>query len=302
MTDGGMTGGGTTGGGMTGDGTSADWTASLRGRSYIVTGAARGLGRAYAALLLDAGAHVLLNDVDAEALARTAAELGGHGDRMATSTASVTDSTTGEALVDTCVRRWGRVDGLVNNAGIAYVAAIAEDTPARQRELIDVNLVGAMGCGSAALRRMLEQGFGAIVNVTSAAALGGRGLTAYASSKAAILGLTWTWAVEVEGTGVRVNAVSPVAVTRMSVDPSGPPPDRIAPVVGWLLSDASADLNGQVVRFDGRRLGLVAPPRPIPVAALDRDWSSAELVAALDDLRARRTPVGAAALVADYAG
>jgi NAD(P)-dependent dehydrogenase (short-subunit alcohol dehydrogenase family) len=286
---------------MTGNGTDA-WTASLRGRAYIVTGAARGLGRAYAAMLLAAGARVVLNDVDADALARTAAELGDDADRIATSNASVTDSATGEALVDLCGRRWGRVDGLVNNAGIAYLATVADDTPARQRELIEVNLLGALWCGSAVLRRLLEQGSGAIVNITSGAALGGRGLAAYASSKAAILGLTYSWAVEVEGTGVRVNALSPVAVTRMSVDPSGPPPERIAPVVGWLLSDASADLNGQVIRFDGQRLGLIAPPGPVPVTTLAPDWSPTDLEAALHGLRARRTPVGAAAIVTDYAG
>jgi Short-chain alcohol dehydrogenase of unknown specificity len=286
---------------MTGHGTDA-WKASLRGRAYIVTGAARGLGRAYAAELLAAGARVVLNDVDADALARTVAEFGADADQIATSNASVTDSATGEALVDLCGRRWGRVDGLVNNAGIAYLAAVADDTPARQRELIEVNLLGALWCGSAVLRRLLEQRSGAIVNITSGAALGGRGLAAYASSKAAILGLTYSWAVEAEGTGVRVNALSPVAVTRMSVDPSGPPPERIAPVVGWLLSDASADFNGQVVRFDGHHLGLIAPPGPVPVTTLAPDWSPTDLEAALDGLRARRTPVGAAAIVTDYAG
>lgn len=249
-------------------GDTRDWH-GLQGLATIVTGAAGGLGLAYARDLARRGARLVLNDLDPAALGEAVESVRAAGGVAVAVCADVAEWSTGELLVRRCVEEFGRVDGLVNNAGVLHVAGPAEEDPARFRAALEVNVAGSYTCGIHALRQMLAQGSGSVVNISSGAAYGFPGLAAYGATKAAVLGMTRSWALDVEGTPVRCNAVMPVGATRMahsaaswvrSVSGTWPagevPPERPASVVAYLLDDVSAGINGHVVGYDGHRLSV----------------------------------------------
>lgn len=252
--------------------------ASLDGKAVVVTGAGRGLGEAYAWHLCRAGAAVVVNDVDAEAATRTADDIRTGGFPAVASTHSVSDPESAQAIVELCLERYGRIDGLVNNAGLTYETLPWEDDPIRARDVIEVNVLGTIYTGLAALRAMKDRGSGSIVNISSGASLGQRTLGAYSASKGAVASLTYSWALDLEAVGIRVNAVCPVGYTRMvwnsermrrKVTPDHTP-DRIAPLVAYLLSDDSAGITGQLVRCNGSQLHIVGQPYFKP-PILERD-------------------------------
>jgi NAD(P)-dependent dehydrogenase (short-subunit alcohol dehydrogenase family) len=258
---------------------------SLDGKAVVVTGAGRGLGEAFAIALGRAGAMVLVNDVDGDAARRTAGAIRAEGHPAVVSDHTVTDPDAAQAIVDLCVDRFGRVDGLVNNAGLTYETLPWEDDPSRARELIEVNVLGTVYTGLAALRRMKEQGGGSIVNISSGASLGQRTLATYAASKGAVASLTYSWALDLEAVGIRVNAVCPLAHTRMVWSseralrkcPPERTPDRIAPLVVFLIGDRSAGITGQMIRCNGPQLHIVGQPY-LKSPILERDVWDAETV------------------------
>lgn len=262
----------------------------LDGKAVVITGAGRGLGRAYALHAAEAGAAVVVNDVDPEPAAEVAALITGAGGKAEVSTHSVTDADEATAMVAQCVRGFGTIDGLVNNAGLNYQVPPWDDDPARIRELVEVNVLGTMFAGMAALRVMRERGSGVLVNVASGALLGKRGGAAYSASKGAVASLTYSWAADLAEAGVRVNAISPLAWTRMveadkvererlSRDLT---PELAAPLVTYLLSDLSAGVTGQLIRLRGDKLHLVRQHAvKEPVLTRPR-WDVEDFVAAFD--------------------
>ncbi|HEV2781113.1 MAG TPA: SDR family oxidoreductase [Actinophytocola sp.] len=258
---------------------------SLDGKAVVVTGAGRGLGEAFAVELGRAGAMVVVNDVDADAARRVADAMRAEGHPAVVSTHTVTDAEAAQAIVDLCVERFGRVDGLVNNAGIHYEVLPWDDDPDRARELIEVNLLGTLYTGLAALRAMKDTGGGSIVNISSGASLGQRTLATYSASKGAVASLTYSWALDLEAVGIRVNAVCPLAHTRMVWSseralrkcPPDRTPDRIAPLVVFLISDRSAGITGQMIRCNGPQLHLVGQPY-LKFPILERDIWDADTV------------------------
>ncbi|KAA9160079.1 SDR family NAD(P)-dependent oxidoreductase [Amycolatopsis acidicola] len=275
---------------------------SLAGKVIVVTGAARGLGRAYAARLAARGARVVVNDV--AGVADVVEQL-----RLAGATAfgcagSVADPDTAETLVGTCLREFGRIDGLVNNAGVRPEGWSWEEDPEITRRTVEVNLLGTLHCGAAALKAMVRQGSGSIVNVSSRAQAGIPRSATYAATKGAVASLTYSWALDVPP-GVRVNAIAPQARgtgTRRPgtvFRPEEPEPEAIAPLVTYLLSDAAARVNGQVVRLIGRpagmALGVVKHPRGARVLTDPGGWTEEAIAAAFaGDLGPDLEPVGAA--------
>ena len=187
----------------------------LAGKSVVVTGAGRWLGEAFAVHAAHAGASVVVNDVDAECARRVVDTIREHGGRAVASGASVAVAEQAEELVAGCVAEFGRIDGLVNNAGLNYETLPWEDEPDAMRELVEVNVLGPMYTGVAAMRAMLPHGGGSIVNISSGASFGQRKLGTYAASKCAVASLTYAWALDCEQVGIRVNAVCPLAHTRM---------------------------------------------------------------------------------------
>jgi NAD(P)-dependent dehydrogenase (short-subunit alcohol dehydrogenase family) len=258
----------------------------LAGKAVLVTGAGRGLGRAYAIDTAARGAAVVVNDVDRDGVEETVAAIAAEGGRARPAVASVASWEGAERLVASAVEAFGSIDGLVNNAGVMPVGAPWAETEERIRSVVEVNLLGPMFCGIHALRRMRRQGAGAIVNVTSGAHLGTRDLTSYGATKGGVASLTYGWAIHAAEVGARVNAISPLAQTPMMAQfldqPVGALPEHVAPVVSYLLSDRAAAVNGQVVRLDGSALSLLRPPLYSDTRVEGEVFSFAEIAAAFD--------------------
>lgn len=276
------------------------------GKAVVITGAGRGLGRAYAMLAAGKGARVVVNDIDAAAAAETVQAIRDAGGDAVAEGSDIGTWDGAGALVGACVERFGRIDGLVNNAGLFYLSRPQDERPERMRAIVEVNVLGPAFCGVHALRHMLAQDAGAIVNVTSGAHAGISDQAMYGATKGAVASLTYAWAVDVAGTGVRVNAVSPIAKSRMydamlaykgpekSRDTTIRPEHNAAPVV-FLLSDAAAGINGQVVRISPPRLSLVAHPSEAPGHAMADRWTVEDVRRAFAaDLKDSLQPLGMA--------
>ena len=239
----------------------------LEGRAVLVTGAGAGLGRAYAIDLASAGARVVVNDVDGESAEAVAAEIAQLGGVAVPAPGSVADPDVAQRIVESAVAAFDRLDGLVNNAGIFYVAEPFEEEVAEAREMVEINLLGSLYCGLYAIRYMVEHGGGSIVNDTSGAQAGMRRRGTYGATKGATASLTYGWALDLADRGVRVNAISPIARTGMvergvargergtDIDPA-----RVAPLVTYLISDDSAEVTGHLIRLEGPELSVLSRP------------------------------------------
>ena len=260
---------------------------ALQGKAVVITGAGRGMGEAHARLAAAEGARVVVNDVDASEAERVAASIRAAGGEARARVADISSWDDAEALVQFCVASFGALDGFVNNAALFHMALAREETEARVRRIFEVNVLGAAFCGYAALRQMLRQGSGSLVNVTSGAHSGIRGMSAYGATKGAAASLTYNWALDAEGSGVRVNAVSPMAQTRMveatrefarthgnmPVHRITIPPENNSPLVIFLLSDLSKAVNGQVVRIQGSSMNLVTHPAALSPGVERDTWT-----------------------------
>jgi len=241
---------------------------SLEGRVALVTGAARGIGAATAVALAEAGARVAVLDRDGDGIERTADAIGRAGSDALAIPADVTDVPAMERAVDTVVAEWGRLDVLVNNAGIVRDATLGKVSDEDWTATLDVNLRGAMIGTRAALRLMRAAGAGRILSATSVVArMGNYGQTAYAASKAGIIGLTRAWARELGPLGITANAVAPgfidtdmargvpekvlsALLERTAARRLGRP-EEVAAVYVFLASDLASFMNGAVVGVDG---------------------------------------------------
>ena len=220
---------------------------SLNGRVAIVTGAGGGLGRQHALFLARHGARVVVNDLGQEAADRVAAEIVAAGGEALAITASVTDEAGVAAMVARTVDRWGRVDILINNAGILRDKSFTKMSLDDFRLVIDVHLMGAAVCTKAVWEIMREQRFGRIVMTTSSSGLYGNfGQANYGAAKMALVGLMQTLAIEGEKYGIRVNCLAPTAATQMT---------------HGVLSDTSLDLLDPAL-VSPALLALVADDAP----------------------------------------
>jgi NAD(P)-dependent dehydrogenase (short-subunit alcohol dehydrogenase family) len=189
----------------------------LNGRVAIVTGAGGGLGRAHALMLARHGARVVVNDMQADAAERVAAEIAAAGGEALAVRASVTDEAEVAAMVHSATLAWGGVDILVNNAGILRDRSFAKMDLADFRLVVEVHLMGAAICSKAVWDQMRERRFGRIVMTTSSSGLYGNfGQANYGAAKMALVGLMQTLALEGEKYGIRVNCLAPTAATAMT--------------------------------------------------------------------------------------
>ena len=241
------------------------------GRVVIITGAGGGLGRAHALELARRGAHVVVNDlggaVDGSgrstgAAQRVVDEITAAGGSAVANGDSVATAEGGQAIVTAAVEAFGRVDVVVNNAGILRDKAFHKMDAAMVDAVVDVHLKGAFFVSLPAFRLMREQGYGRIVSTTSASGLFGNfGQANYGAAKAGLAGLTRVLAIEGAGRGIKVNAIAPIANTRMTQDLLGElsalvSPETVSPLVAYLAHEECV-ANGHVYSVAGGRIARI---------------------------------------------
>ncbi|GAB3806163.1 SDR family oxidoreductase [Micromonospora zhanjiangensis] len=291
----------------------------LNGRVAVVTGAARGLGRAYAEALAVAGAAVVINDADARAASEVADRLTAAGAAAVAEPGAVGPAEVARRLVDRAVETYGRLDVLVTNAGILRDRMLWKMSDEEFDAVLDVHLRGTFTCVRAAVTRMREQGDGGrIIAVGSPAGQRGNvGQTNYSAAKAAIVGAVRTWSMECARAGITVNAVVPVAATAMTAtipafqehvvawQDQGTPlprwlragegfgvPEDAAGLVVFLASARAAGITGQAIGIGGDRLSVWSHPQEVATAYRDGGWSAEAIEAAWPALDRFTQPVG----------
>ena len=260
-------------------------TGEFDGRIVVVTGAGSGIGRASALAFAAAGASVVVNDIDAATAQSTVDEIVGAGRVAHAHAADVGDSAAVDALIDATVERFGRLDVLHNNAGYGLPGRVDNTSDETFAEMLRVNLCGVLYGTRAALRHMIGQRSGVIVNTASNAALGApRDRAAYGSAKAGVIALTRSTAVENGRHGIRAVAICPgpietPAFLRFAPDPDfyraqipirrlGRPED-VAELAVFLASDRAAFLTGVAISLDGGLSARLSAPLLTPDDLLD---------------------------------
>lgn len=271
----------------------------LDGKVAVVTGAGRGLGRAYAEALATAGAAVVVNDVDADAADEVTRAVASAGGKAVMVSAPVGSAEVADKLVETAVQAFGRLDVMVTNAGVLRDGVLWKMTDEAFDEVIDTHLRGTFTCARAAALRFREQDEGGRIIVVGSPAgqHGNFGQTNYAAAKAGIVAFARTWSMELRKAAVTVNAIVPTAWTAMTASipiyaplaervqrgEALPPkvrrehalgmPEDCAPLVVWLSSDASAGVTGQAIGIGGDVLTLYSHPRKERVAVHEGGWT-----------------------------
>lgn len=240
----------------------------LKEKVAIITGAARGIGRETALLFACEGARVVVSDLDVSAGAQTVAEIQQSGGRALFVKTDVSQRADAQNLAERTVKEFGRIDVLINNAGILKDATLLKMTEEQFDHVIAVNLKGTFNCTQAVAPVMISQGKGKIINVSSVVGLYGNfGQTNYVATKAGVIGMTKVWARELGRKGICVNVVAPGFIgTEMLMTipekilsmmkekiPLGRlgEPKEVAQLYLFLASDESDYINGAVISIDG---------------------------------------------------
>jgi len=271
----------------------------LNGKVAAVTGAGRGLGKAYATALGAAGAAVVVNDLDFDLAEETAKGIVAAGGSAVAEGSAIGSTQAAEAIVTKAVEEFGRLDVMVTNAGILRDRSLLKMADEDFDLVVETHLRGTFTCARAAARQFKEQGGGGrlILIGSPAGQRASFGQTGYTASKAGIVGLVRTWAAELERSGATVNAVIPVALTRMVATIPGmaelaeqaergePLPadvrasglgtaDDVAPLVVFLASDEAAGITGQAIGAGGDRISIWSHPTEVVVESREGGWSA----------------------------
>jgi len=239
------------------------------GQVAMVTGGGQGIGAETARLFAQGGAKVVLVDWNEDAAQEIAAEINGNGGSALAAKCDVSKREDVEAAVGLAVKEFGRLDVMVNNAGITRDSSLLKMEPHQWDQVIAVNLTGVFNCAQVAARQMKEQNYGRILSASSTSAFGNFGQTNYSATKAGVVGMTKTLAIELARYGVTANAVAPgfiqtamtdaipadireVAVSKIPVGRAGIPLD-IARTYLFLASPDAGFITGQLIVVDGGR-------------------------------------------------
>lgn len=263
-------------------------------RVAVITGAGRGLGRAYALLLASQGARVVVNDpgvsikgdgLDAGPAQDVVREIQAAGGEAVACTESVATPEGGKAIIDTALEHYGRIDILIHNAGNVRYGSLKEISHEDFRAVVDVHLMGAFHVVRPAFPIMCAAGYGRIVLTSSIGGLyGNNNCVNYGVSKAGMVGLNNVVALEGEAEGVKCNIILPGAVTRMAegLDTSVYPPmgpELVAPVVGWLAHESCSVTGEMLVSAAGRVARAYIAETP---GVYQPSWTSAEVGAQIN--------------------
>ncbi len=233
----------------------------FEGRVAIVTGAGRGIGRAYARLLAERGAHVVVNDlggsmegvgVDAGPASTVVAEIAAAGGTALADHHDVATTDGAQAVVDAAVEQYGRVDIVINNAGIIRWAGLPDVDAANLEQHLAVHVFGSFNTTRAAWPHMVDQGYGRIVMTTSSGMFGLPANLSYATAKAGVIGMTRSLTVAGAAHGIKVNLIAPAAMTRMAGGPTDEvaeddpmAPDLVAPMAAFLAHE-DCPVSGEI--------------------------------------------------------
>lgn len=245
----------------------------VKDRVAIVTGAGRGLGEASAIRLAEEGAKIVVSDIDLETAQQTADKIKTMGREAIAQKTDISQRKEAEELIETAMKTFGRIDILVNNAGITRDMSIRKMSEEDWDIVLNINLKGAFNCTQFAVKHMIEQKYGKIINISSRAYMGNPGQANYSASKAGILGLTKSLAMELGKHNITVNAIAPGliktpgvitlahyekiaerAIQNTPLGRLGEPVD-IANVVLFLASDEASYITGDVLHVTGGRYG-----------------------------------------------
>lgn len=278
----------------------------LPDQAIVITGAGRGIGRAYAHAAAVQGALLVVNDIDVETAEAVVAEITQQGGRAVASGHDVSNWAAAGELIELCVDTYGRVDGLVNNAGELRVNRPEDQTEADMNDVLGSSLIGTIACTTHALPHMQRARRGVILNVTSGQQMGAPAMAVYGAAKAGVAALTYSWSQDLSADGIRVNAISPNAQTRMAEvfetfvggtapgQNEGKAPESNAALAIYLLSELSAGVSGQVIRQDGQSIMVCSHPALISPSAFLPDGHDAHDVASVMafELASMFQPVG----------
>jgi NAD(P)-dependent dehydrogenase (short-subunit alcohol dehydrogenase family) len=269
----------------------------LNGKVVIVTGAGRGIGRAMAMAFADAGAKIIVNDLgassggeggDTSPATEVVNEISAAGGEAVASFNSVAEWDSAHEIVQSAIDTFGRVDGLINNAGIVNDAIFHKITEEAFDIVVKVNLKGSFNMSRACAPLFRQQESGSIVHMTSTSGLiGNLGQANYMSAKLGIVGLSKSIALDMARYNVRSNCISPFAWSRLfGKVPSDTPeqkarlekikemtPEKIAPLATALLSDAASDVTGQIFAVRNNEIFLMSQSRPIRTAHTSDGWT-----------------------------
>ena len=242
----------------------------LQDRVAIITGGAKGIGKATALKMAHEGALVIVLDILSEEASRVADELNSLGAKARAMTADVSKKNEVDQMVEQTLKQFGRVDILVNNAGIVRPALLEDVKEEDWDKVVSVNLKGTFFCTQAVLPTMKKNKYGKIVNIGSRASLGKSDRTVYAATKAGLIGVTRTWALELAPHNINVNYVGPGPIATelfKSVNPEGSEktkaiisaiplqrmgqPQDVANLISFLASDEASFITGQTIFICG---------------------------------------------------
>ena len=264
----------------------------LDGRVAVVTGSGRGIGREFVLCMAREGASVVVNDVgvsldgrgtEEDPAAQVCKEVEAFGGKAVPNYDSVTDFAASQNIVQTAVDAFGKLDILVNNAGIVRDRTLVKMSEEDFDAVLAVHLKGSFNCAHHAAQLMKDAGYGRIINVTSSAGLRGNfGQTNYGAAKAALMGLTFIWAMELGRYGVTVNAIAPAGATRMTAGlfertgaeiPPESNPALNAPLVAFLASERAGHVNGQILGRTDYAYTVFQHPKQIAWMWRDGGWT-----------------------------